>query len=77
MSADANRPMTQEELLEEAKETELLNIESLKKFQQVNTWPSFRRIFTDSGEFLSYLPSHMCTHSVHMYSISRRTSSKA
>jgi vacuolar protein sorting-associated protein 72 len=30
-----NRELTQEELLEEAKETELLNIESLKKFQQV------------------------------------------
>ncbi len=33
--ANANRQLTQEELLEEAKETELLNIESLKKFQQV------------------------------------------
>lgn len=30
------RPLTQEELLEEAKETELLNIESLKRFQQVS-----------------------------------------
>ena len=29
------RQLTQEELLEEAKETEILNIESLKKFQQV------------------------------------------
>ena len=31
------RQLTQEELLEEAKETEILNIESLKKFQQVTT----------------------------------------
>ena len=29
------RQLTQEELLEEAKQTEILNIESLKKFQQV------------------------------------------
>jgi len=35
IQANANRQLTQEELLEEAKETELLNIESLKKFQQV------------------------------------------
>ena len=34
-SANNTRPLTQEELLEEAKETEQLNIESLKKFQQV------------------------------------------
>jgi vacuolar protein sorting-associated protein 72 len=35
-STNNTRPLTQEELLEEAKETEKLNIESLKKFQQVS-----------------------------------------
>jgi hypothetical protein len=45
------RQLTQDELLEEAKETEILNIESLKKFQLVIYFDTYQKSTNQKNNF--------------------------
>ena len=53
--------MTQEELLEEAKETELLNLQSLEKYQQLELEKKKTRVIKKApiGPFIRYLSTSM------------------
>ena len=53
--------MTQEQLLEEAKETELLNLQSLEKYQQLELEKKKTRVVkkVSSGPTISYLSTSM------------------
>jgi len=53
--------LTQEELLEEAKETELLNLQSLEKYQQLELEKKKTRVIKKApiGPFIRYLSTSM------------------
>lgn len=58
---DHGEKLTQEELLEEAKETELLNIQSLEKYRQLELEKKKTRVVkkASTGPFIRYLSTSM------------------